>query len=180
MLDYFRKTQFQICKIHQAIDFHREIMRLNGSIFNYCLGYFTANITAVDQASTIKLHTLQAWTHPESERQNDTLQCLSLLRVCVCVNLRKSAHVRARDQLWVSFLCCCPPCSLEQDPSLISKLLLGLDWMVSMSQESSHLSLPNTGIVWTTWPSFTWALGTVLRSLKPACFSKIISYQLQQ
>lgn len=58
MLDYFRKTQFQICKIHQAVDFHREVVRLNGSIFNYRLGYFATNITAVVQASTIKLHTL--------------------------------------------------------------------------------------------------------------------------
>lgn len=35
-------------------------------------------------------------------------------------------------------------------PSLTCKLLLGLDWMASMSQEFSHSSLPNTGIVWAT------------------------------
>lgn len=151
MLDYFRKTQFQICKIHQAIDFHREIVRLNGSIFKLLSQLFRRQ--HYDYWSS--LHNQTAYlTHPESKWQNNTLQfaslslCVSLsASVCVCVWIWESAHVHARDQLWVSFISYCPPCSLEQGPSLTCKLLLGLDWMASMSQESSHPGLPNTGIV---------------------------------
>ena len=117
--------------------------------------------------------------HIQNQKDKTTHFNASLSCVCLCEFEKECTYACQRSALSIipQLL---STCSMERDPSLTCKLLLGLDWMVSMSQKSSHLGLPNTGIVWTTCPSFTWALGTVLRSLKPACFSKIISYQLQQ